>query len=45
MEYTVTAKYNGLYPDHKLEARMDAIVGRRHDNHDCYIDDRIRDVD
>lgn len=45
MEYTVTAKYNGLYPDNKLETRMDAIVGKKHGNHGGYIDDKVRDVD
>jgi len=45
MEHTVTAKYDGLYPDDKLESRMDALVGKKHGNHGCYIQDRVRDVD
>jgi hypothetical protein len=45
MEYTVTVKYKGLYPDNKLEARMVAAIGKSYGNHGGYIDDHIRDVD
>lgn len=45
MEYTVTAKYKGLYPDNALESKMDVLVGKRHENHGGYIDDQVRDVD